>query len=639
MRVLSPLGAGLLLQFIACIGCLAPVNSLDKPSSSSTDELGATRDEESKPADYTNSVVRATDAGGAGADGGAEPVTGDAASEEVVEDDCGLLALASDAGGTAALASSPAALGDAATAAESAPTEVGQPIGSGNLVSDPNGYGGPDGGEESVDEASADGGADARREEAGLVCTVTTGRCDPTGSCAQETCQFERSGKSCAFTPARVVPFTCVVAGDAPDYSPCDLDDACKPGSVCVADTFVGRDVDDNPVPRRSGRMCRPTCQVDEDCPEGDWCQEATDDANQPIADLRVCHRYCQDPIECYGEPVSPDVRCTPRDTMLGLEVSECSRKPSNLALPPADSTTTGAMDYVESGTNPALVGPSSQVLMLLQTAQPSAFAEPPGYCLSNWDCEAVDAVCVDNACRVGCEQATDCGVGSECLLVGGVGLCSEPCTFDAEAGNTCSVSPNCGCPDDQTCRVNEDQTMSCSAIGEQGYMNWCTTQQQCADGLSCIAGLCRPVCVPGVDECAVGQGECVLTIKSEAVETYTCSGDCDPVDPNSTAEGRVRCGIGAVCLPSWDAQTYPHALCASENPNHAPRGKSGTCADDFDCASGLGCDASGRCQHWCRSESDCESDQTCNMQASIYGVVPRFGLNSNDEVGLCQNE
>ncbi len=634
MRVLSPLGAGLLLQLIACIGCSLPAISRDKENSSTVDGLEATQGEDAGSTGVSSGKVDTSHVESASS-------SDERSTANVVKDDGGLRVVASDAGTNEPPVHTVEPRSDAGTGtADSAVSD--SPRTDAHLVVDAGGN--------IIVEAASDAGEfdaeviDGPVTEAGLECTATDGRCDPTGACSKDTCQFDTSGKSCAFTPTRAVPFTCVIAGDALDFSPCDLDDACKPGSVCVADTFIGRDTNDNPVPRRSGSMCRPACHTNEDCAEGDWCQQATDDNNQAIPDLRVCHRYCQEPAQCYAEPVSADIRCTPRDTLLGLEQSECSRKPNNLLPPkPADTNATDSTAAKAAAvTGEVTTDLASHGLMLLQAAPLQAVrgsdeADSPSYCLSNWDCEAPDALCVENVCRIGCEQSNDCSVGAECLVVDGTSVCSDPCPIDTGAGNSCSINPNCGCSEGETCRVNDDQTMTCSGIGERGYMDWCSTQDHCGDGLSCIAGLCRPMCVPGVSECIPGQGECVLTIKSEAVDTYTCSGDCDPVDPNSSAGGRIRCGTGAVCLPTWDPQMFPHALCVSENPEHGPRAKGGDCSDDVDCASGLGCDAAGTCRHWCRTEADCVSGEHCDVLASIYGAVERLGLDSEDVLGLCQ--
>jgi hypothetical protein len=633
MRVSSPLGAGLLVQMFACIGCLSPVNSRDKENSSATDELEATRDGESTTTGGSSAELNSLgDIQVTRADGGA------ARTAHLVKEDGGTSGLTAD--GVERINTS--MTDDIAAAEQEAGSQ--HKTDAGNLTPEQ---------EFETEEAKADaspaegnhrldgGMNDATSVEAGIECESAPGRCDPIGACAAETCQFERSGKSCAFTPKRLFSFTCVSAGETPDFAPCDLDDACRTGSVCVADTFIGRDVDDNPVPRRSGAMCRPACHTDSDCSQGDFCQQATDDANEPIEGLRVCHRFCQDPAECYGEPVSDDIRCTPRDTLLGLEMSECSRKPSNLVqpvqpdvtaeVPPASGA--GTADVQESAAIKDLAGTG---LLFAQAATDELVAAQP-YCLSNWDCEAANAVCVDNGCRLGCERDSECPDQTECLVVDGIGLCSQACAIDSEAGDSCSVTPNCGCSEGQTCRVNDDQTMSCSAVGAHSYMQWCSRQEQCAEGLSCISGLCRPLCEPDENECASGYGACVLTIKSETTETFTCSGDCDPVSPTSTEDGRVPCGVGGVCIPSWDITAYPHALCVSEDPNHTPRVIGEVCSEDFDCASGLGCDANGTCQAWCRSDADCDGDERCETSASIYGLAGRFGLNAEDTVGLCQ--
>jgi hypothetical protein len=632
MRVFSPSGAGLLLRLVMSLGCGMLEYSPDKDNTSSVDPVEAAKGEDVGVRGHESQRF------GVGASPRSIPDAAPAHTAQGVNE-AGLYVSSADTGGSeqpSSYAHSVVEQTDAGQAGSEAGA-VPYPTAVGENGSDVVGTYDSDAG----NGANATSGelGDSVASEAGAKCVQTAGDCDPTVECAQETCQFETSGKSCAFTPTRPAAFHCLVAGIAPDYSPCDRDDACQSGSVCVADTFIGRDPNGNALPRRSGTLCRPTCRSDDDCADGDWCQQATDDNNEPYPSLRVCHRHCRDPRECYGEPVSADVRCTPQDTLVGLENTECSRRPDNLNPPAsADQATAGqprAAVTLSRGGIPYVVDAvqslDTEATWLLQTSAAAA------YCLNNWDCDDSLALCLDNACRNECEQATECAAGSQCVAIEGVSVCGDPCIFDAQAGDSCSIDPNCGCPDEQTCRLNDDQTTSCSSVGDHGYMQWCATQTQCEQGLSCINGLCRPICVPGESECAAGQGACVLAIKSEERETFTCSGDCDPVHPNDGGDGRTPCGVGAVCLPTWDPKHYPHALCASEAPLHTPRTLGQSCEEDVDCASGLGCDANGTCRPWCRADEDCDSADGCDTVESIYGVVARFGRNTNDRVGLCR--
>ncbi len=463
---------------------------------------------------------------------------------------------------------------------------------------------------------------DAVATDAGTVathtCRETAGLCDPIGECAISECDFEETGKSCAYTPGRTYPFMCVGTANYEPYRPCDSDDVCAPGSVCISKVAI---LKDGSFYRRPGAVCRQTCRQDDDCGDGEWCAQATDDNNEVIPDLRVCHRHCSTETDCYVGEGDDEVRCSNSVEGAPPSTYECSRY-----RPPVEARATS-----EGATS---AGDETGASGLIQLSfRPYALQAISETCVFIDDC-AEDEDCVDGTCSQRCETNTNCD-GSECVWVNGRGVCGAAC--DIPAGAECGMVPsNCGCGVGQTCQLDSHLTPSCAAPGANPSMTWCNTSEDCDTGLSCVAGLCRAVCKPDTHPCSASQGECLLSVSREGEDVYTCGGSCDPVTAGDSTE--TGCGLGAVCIPGFDTSHHHQALCASERVGHAPNGQGETCSEDYDCVPGLGCDDDGTCQEWCRTEDDCPTAAVCAFTSGSRGFVPRFGLLPEDRVGLCRN-
>lgn len=455
-------------------------------------------------------------------------------------------------------------------------------------------------------------------ETAAPVCRETAGLCDPIGACAKTQCDFEETGKSCAYTPERTHPFMCVRAGDFEPYRPCDADDVCAPGSVCISKVAI---LADGSFYRRPGPVCRQTCRQDEDCGDGEWCAQATNDNNEVIPDLRVCHRHCSTEDDCYVGEGDDEVRCSNSVEGAPPSTYECSRY-----RPP-----------VETDANAELTAPSTPSAALDLGLTPLSFRSwlvSGETCVFIDDCSG-DRDCVDGTCRLRCETSDDCD-GAECVTVNGRGVCGATC--EKAPGSECSLVPsNCGCPTGETCHLDQDLQPSCALPGESRLMSWCHTSDDCDSTLSCVGGLCRPLCDPDAHPCPAHAGECLLSVSRESGDIFACGGSCDPVTPNS--ETATGCGLGGLCIAGFDENHHSRALCASERLNEVPGGLGDSCDDDFDCEGGLGCDDTGTCQQWCRTEVDCVAGQQCKLDASHLGrATSRFGRDPADLVGLCQD-
>lgn len=472
---------------------------------------------------------------------------------------------------------------------------------------------------------------DIETEPTNSNCRDTAGLCDPTGECAKSECNFERTGKTCGYTPERTYPFMCVITANYEPYRPCDSDDVCAPGSVCISQPTFFRD---GSFYKRSAPVCQPTCSEDADCGEGEWCQQATDDNNQELPDLKVCHRHCTTEADCYVGEGDDEVRCSESQAGAPPSSYECSRYSPFVSKPEesettADATSTNSSAPVDSA--PVDSAPADSTNSGLSSGLALQALSVRGAvmsCVVARDCEA-GYDCVDYQCAQRCETSADCD-GAECQFVEGRGACGAVC--DKPEGAECGLLPtNCGCDAGETCQLGADLKAACGAPGPNPAMAWCNDSSDCSNGLSCVAGLCRPLCDPEGDGCEPGEGECVLSVSTTDGDIHACAGYCDPVESPS-------CGTGAVCLPGFDSQLHHHALCASESPAQAPHDKGGECKADYDCKTGLGCDAAGTCQAWCRTDDDCATGRSCALDASILGHdVGRFGSSPSDAVGLCQ--
>lgn len=415
--------------------------------------------------------------------------------------------------------------------------------------------------------------------EAGPTCEVEYGFCNPL---CKDHCG---EGKTCGYTPTRSSEFMCVPVGGTGLYSFCRLDDDCEAGTVCV------------------DHVCKLPCAEDSDCdnlpmyggvrpsPEGVVNTRVAKDVCSPVVEgLKVCERFCHTGADLIcGEGVEcrvVDAQTTPTTLMC-------------VSVTPIESV--------------VVLDGSFESLQLLQLKVGEA-------CQTNSECsDDGTIVCQEGVCKTFCQSVEDCS-GNQCIYDPntGSGAC-EICPHNPK--DVCNPILGCGCPEGSDCKTGLDQISTCipSTNTQQPEQSWCRSNSDCAVGLSCLAGLCRPVCEDDSD-CASG-GRCLLTISGREVNVSTCSGACDPIN------GGVGCGEGALCYPAYDGP----AICVSE-ASTPPNDKGSTCSQDYDCANGLGC-SQGVCRSWCTSNSDClGATSVCNR------ISPnRYGLTTSDLIGYCE--
>lgn len=175
--------------------------------------------------------------------------------------------------------------------------------------------------------------------------------------------------------------------------------------------------------------------------------------------------------------------------------------------------------------------------------------------CESASDCP-VDAVCIQERCRVGCTEARDCPFPLECIVEG----------IDNFGG----------------CRVPEDGA--------------CRNDEECAGSLVCEMGVCVQPCTDHTD-CAVAQvcngRGCV---RNEAV------GDCDVLSGTGCADGE-RCGIQGMRTMDGDMRVVACVALIAGEVRDAEENEACDANPETElirpCRDGLTC-VNGQCLRWC---------------------------------------
>lgn len=199
-----------------------------------------------------------------------------------------------------------------------------------------------------------------------------------------------------------------------------------------------------------------------------------------------------------------------------------------------------------------------------------------------------------------------------------------------APPSNACGVAPQCGCAANETCEVTNTTTgaVSCVLAGGGPLGSVCATTQQCAKGLTCQFGACRPYCsTPGAACGGANLGVCYAPVNGNNQTTpnlSVCAVACDPKNP-ATACASNTC----VWFPG-DQQSDCNAP--------GSKTKYQACGSLFDCAPGLACafdplQLGNACLAWCRvgMNSDCPGlfeacDDVYGANAPVVNGV-KYGL------------
>lgn len=394
--------------------------------------------------------------------------------------------------------------------------------------------------EETDGNSSANGTSDAASPQG---CTIPSGLdCAPSDNCGCD------EGQVCGLeTEEEEISVACQAPGDKGLGEACNIGD-CGAGLLCVE------------------HVCLEVCRFDSDC-EADNAK--CTDVLRPNGNALKGVRYCQ--ADC--DLISP--------TEPAADLNPC----------PADQTC-------------AATKQGSACTSSVGTGEQGDNCEAPSDCASGFTC--ADGQCKrwcsvgDSACAggLGCEALTTDSPAAE-----GLGVCSGGCEATIPDGDECLTSPNCGCLDGETCRIMEDGARVCSPTGASAAQSLCDNNSQCAEGLACMAGLCRPYCDPTASECSDASLCIEMEYDGESVGVGACLGLCDPVRPETDDAVFTPCGSGAECIAGDLEYSYPmsHCMPAAEEPGPML----GTCDENHPCAAGAAC-LIGRCFPFCRGVEDC---------------------------------
>lgn len=197
-------------------------------------------------------------------------------------------------------------------------------------------------------------------------------------------------------------------------------------------------------------------------------------------------------------------------------------------------------------------------------------------------------------------------------------------------AGDECAVDPQCGCDTGETCDVIDRETgkAACIAAGTKALGATCVTPTQCAQGLTCVDDVCRPLCAKNKTTCTgenLGVCKTFQDSSGKVVEAANiCTITCDLATPGAV------CGENN-CL--WKASVKA-TDCHPAGTRKAHEG----CSRLSDCAPGLTCVVVNQfkveCEPWCRTDhrEDCAAPKFCN---DVYGA--NAPVVDGSKLGHCQ--
>lgn len=218
----------------------------------------------------------------------------------------------------------------------------------------------------------------------------------------------------------------------------------------------------------------------------------------------------------------------------------------------------------------------------------------------------------------------------------------ASPTCATVAPNNKCGLDPQCGCAANETCDVTNRMSgaTSCITAGTTTLGRPCDATGECAAGLACIYGACRPYCKTPRSKCAVGGTDLCVEMVDGANKPLTnmafCTINCDPRVPSAV------CGSNAC---HWFPTYYAPAKVSDCNFG-GTAGHTQTCNGDGDCLPGYACvpepgNASrSECQRWCRiglaGRGDCEGLPT-SFTCKDYFAANAPVINGVKE-GVCRD-
>lgn len=542
----------------------------------------------------------------------------------------------------------------------------------------------------------------------GQACQRDTDTCVP-GECGEDNdCPPEQFCDTDATEPVCLPG--CRV-GECPEGFFCDLDareclvgcvsdDACEEGQYCelsvndcvsgcrgdqecdVLERCLRLPLDDAPEVMRQ-QCAVPTCQGDNDCPQGFFCEPPG------LGDTRFCLPGCRDqpgacPDEqfcdvstrqCRAEGCLVDADCPAErycDADLGACMEGCRDLTGACALGEFCDTQTRAcscaLGICPSGLvceadnqrcQPSCVGREGRCLEGTACAPDTGLCIPS--CDADTDCDAAEFcnnLLTPPQCEAGC-RAGGCPQGQVCDLA--TRSCASACDDDAQCApdsycdsatqlclTGCRAQPD-NCPSGFACMsvsTDDGPRQGCVDLGACAVDTDCGDEDYCADSAD-FPGLrlCEAGCRTAPDNCPEGRScdpilrGCALSCEDDqgCVGSQRClEGRCVTPGP---CQGDGDCAAGTfcdtallqpVCRPGCRAA--PNLCPQGERCDTLTRACAAPCAQDGDCGQGLRCDLqSNLCLPLCTADPECGPTGLC-QEVQGRRLCQDFGACEGDE-------
>ncbi len=393
---------------------------------------------------------------------------------------------------------------------------------------------------------------------------------------------------------------------------PCEGDESCDAGQICVGETCVeGCRNDDGCLEGEicEGDACVAGCRGDEACGNGEICVDDAcvdgcrgDEAcgNGEICVDDACVDGCRDDDGCGEGEICTDNAC-----VIGCRGDEACND-DQICVDDACVAGCRGDDACGEGEiclNDACVG-GCRVDDVCGEGEICQDNVCTAGCRDNNACQPLEA-CVDNQCAaLVCERDLECPQGAFC----DGGQCAFGCRVDDECaeGEICQdgqcaegCRTNTDCPEGQFC----GETLQC----EDG----CRSDVECNDGeicsedsRQCVAGCraddgCAPEQYCDLEQGNPTEGVCAQGCRlRECPEFQVCDPDTRQCQGAGMCFGDNECGEGQICEPFFCVEG---------------------CRQDTDCADGLICDSEELfCRVGCREDQACQAGFFCDTEAEV---------------------
>jgi hypothetical protein len=504
-------------------------------------------------------------------------------------------------------------------------------------------------------------------------CRASAGVCDLAENCTG-------SGAACPADGFRPSTHECRASAGV-----CDVAERCTgTAPACPLDAFLPSSTEC----RASAGVCDvaerctgagPACPLDEFLPSSTECRTAAgvcDAAERCTGTAPAC------PADAF---LPSSTECRPAACAAGVAVEAASCTGGGADCPPSGETSCGAYACVGNACATSCASRAD--------CAPGYYCDGAGQCLAAADlgtvCAAdaecftelcVDGVCCDQTCEGPCEACDLAGHLGECSPVTGaprggrpacLGEDGDPCqgACDGEARDACAYpgaetacrEASCtdgvatlaaSCRGDGACPALETQACAPYACEGTACAGDCATDEDCALGMTCSAGVCVERRPQGEACTAAGQcqsGQCVDGVCCDASCAGQCEacdlagrlGTCSPVE-GAPRGGRSACAGSAPCQGACDGEArqacaYPgsEVECGAASCRDGVETAAATCDGAGGCPAGetracgaCGCGPDGVCLETCGGDQPAESGCGCGAGGKDgLGGLLLFGL------------